>query len=105
MENVTIEDAEHRWAELAHRAEQGETIVSTRDGKPVANLGPPKKGGIDYEGGRRYLRELGIDKVVTYIAPDFDDPLLEDFLIAPLPVPEAGRTRSSCAILISCWQS
>ncbi len=84
MERVTLQEAEARLAELAERVEQGETIVVTRDGKPVLDLVPHKrKGGIDWEGGRRFKRERGIDKIVTYIAPDFDDPLPEDFLITP----------------------
>lgn len=85
MENsVTIEEAEARLTELVSRVEQGETIVVTRDGKPVLDLVPHKrKGGLDLEGGRRFLRERGIDKLFPYIAPDFDDPLPEDFLITP----------------------
>lgn len=84
MERVTIQEAEARLAELAERVEQGETIVVTRDGKPVLDLVPHKrKGGIDWEGLARFKRERGIDKIVTYIAPDFDDPLPEDFLITP----------------------
>ena len=83
-ENVTIEEAESRLAELARRVEQGETIVVTRDGKPVLDLVPHKrKGGVDLEAGRRYLAERGITNLVEYIAPDFDDPLPEDFLITP----------------------
>ena len=84
MENIPIEAASGRLAELAHRVEQGETIVLTRNGEPVADLVPhPRKGGIDFEGIARYKRERGIDRLVTYIAPDFDDPLPEDFLITP----------------------
>ena len=83
-ENVTIEEAESRLAELARRVEQGETIVVTRDGKPVLDLVPHKrKGGLDLEAGRRYLAERGITNLVEYIAPDFDEPLPEDFLITP----------------------
>jgi prevent-host-death family protein len=86
---ITLEDAETRLAELATRVEQGETIVITRDGKPVLDLVPHKrKGGIDWEGGRRYLAERGVTKLVEYIAPDFDEPLPEDFLLRPLPGPE-----------------
>ena len=93
METINIEDAGRRLAELAQRAEQGETIVLVRDGTPVADLVPHKrKGGLDFEGGRRFMRERGIEKLVTYIAPDFDDPLPEDFLISPLPKPAPGKT-------------
>ena len=92
MERVTIEEAEARLAELAERVEQGETIVVTRGGRPVLDLVPHKrKGGIDLEGGRRFLAERGWTNFVTYISPDFDDPLPEDFLITPLPNPDTTR--------------
>lgn len=83
--SITIEEAEARLAELATRVEQGETIVVTRDGRPVLDLVPhnKRKGGLDLEGGRRFKRERGIDKIVTHIPADFDDPLPEDFLITP----------------------
>ena len=90
MERVTIEEAEARLSELVSRVEQGETIVVTRAGQPVLDLVPhTRKGGIDWEGGRRFKRERGINKIVTYIAPDFDDPLPEDCLITSLPDPVA----------------
>ena len=86
MESIPIEAAGDRLAELAHRVEQGETIVITRDGKPVADLVPhARKGGIDFERGRKFLESRGVTKLVTYIAPDFDAPLPEDFLITPEP--------------------
>lgn len=92
MENVNIEDAERRLAELAQRAEHGETIVFVRDGKPVADLVPHKRmGGLDFEGLKRFKEERGIDKIVTFIAPDFDDPLPEDFLITPVPEPDTEK--------------
>lgn len=92
LETITIEDAEARLDELARRVEQGETIVVTRDGKPVLDLVPHKrKGGIDWEGGRRFKREMGIDKIVTQIPADFDDPLPEDFLITPMSDPDGER--------------
>ena len=81
MENVPLEIAENSLAELAQRVENGETIVVTRDGKPVFDLVPHnRKGGFRPEAIEQFKRERGIDKIVTYIAPDFDDPLPEDFL-------------------------
>jgi prevent-host-death family protein len=86
MTTVSIKDAKNRLTELARRVEQGETIVVTRNGKPVFDLVPHRrKGGIDFEAGRAYLRSLGIDDPFPYVADDFDDPLPEDFLIRPLP--------------------
>jgi prevent-host-death family protein len=84
MDTIAIEDAEKRLADLARRVEQGETIVLTRNGQPIADIVPHKRaGGLDLEGGRRFLAERGVKKLITYIAPDFDDPLPEDFLITP----------------------
>jgi prevent-host-death family protein len=86
MTTVSIKDAKNRLTELARRVESGETIVVTRNGKPVFDLVPhTKKGGIDFERGRAYLRSLGIEDPFPYVADDFDDPLPEDFLIRPLP--------------------
>ncbi len=56
-----------------------------RDGKPVADLGPHKQAsGLDLEGIERFKRQRGLEKLVTYLAPDVDDPLPEDVLILPL---------------------
>ena len=89
---ISIEEAEAQLAELAHRVEQGETIVVTRDGEPVLDLVPHKrKGGLDREGLAAFKRARGIDRVVTYIAPDFDDPLPEDFLVTPETDPNDRR--------------
>jgi antitoxin (DNA-binding transcriptional repressor) of toxin-antitoxin stability system len=61
-------------------------VTVTRNGKPVFDLVPHrKKGGLDFEAGREYLRQRGVTQLVKYIADDFDDPLPEDFLLRPLP--------------------
>lgn len=89
MTTVSIKDAKNRFSELGRRAEKGETIVVTRNGAPAFDLVPHKKkkrkAGIDWEAGEKYLRERGVDRLVSWIAPDFDDPLPEDFLITPEP--------------------
>lgn len=86
MATVSIEDAGSRFDELAHRVEQGETVVVTRDGEPVFDLVPHKpKGGLKLEALAEYKRKHGIDRIVEYVSGDFDDPLPEDFLITPLP--------------------
>ena len=91
MTTITLEDAQSRLPEIARTVESGETVVVTRDGEPILDLVPhPKpatarKGGIDWEGGRRFLEERGISEFFTYVAEDFDDPLPEDFLLRPLP--------------------
>lgn len=86
MATISIDEAETRFEELARLAENGETVVVTRDGKPVFDIVPHKRrGGIDWEGGRKYKREHGIDQIFGPVPDDFDDPLPEDFLLRPLP--------------------
>jgi antitoxin (DNA-binding transcriptional repressor) of toxin-antitoxin stability system len=87
---ISVKDAKNRLSELLHRAEAGEKIILTRHGKPVVEMHrhEQKRGGIDFEAGRRFMKEHNIDRVVTYIAPDFDDPLPEDFLITPITFPD-----------------
>jgi prevent-host-death family protein len=84
MKTVSIQEAKNRLSELAREVEKGETIVVTRDGRPVFDLVPHKPpASVDFEAGRAYLRSLGYDKPFPYIADDFDAPLPEDFLITP----------------------
>ncbi len=86
MTTVSIKDAKNRLTELARAVEKGETITVTRNGRPVFDLVPhKKKSGINWEAGEKYLRERGVTKLFSHIAPGFDDPLPEDFLLQPLP--------------------
>jgi prevent-host-death family protein len=89
MTTVSMKEAKDRLTELARKVERGETVTITRNGEPVVDLVPhkKKKGGIDWEAGERFLRERGVERLVSYVAPDFDDPLPEDFLLKPLPEP------------------
>lgn len=87
MIHVSIKEAKSQLTALARRVEAGERVVVTRNGRPAFEMVPhvPRKGGIDWEAGRRYRESLGVDQIITYVAPDFDDPLPEDFLVTPLP--------------------
>jgi prevent-host-death family protein len=88
MKTVSIRDAKNRLLQLAREVEQGETIVVTRNGRPVFELVPHRKrGGLNLAAGEAYLRSKGIENPVPFIAEDFDGPLPEDFLIRPLPKP------------------
>jgi prevent-host-death family protein len=94
MAIVNLKDAKDRLSELVRDAEKGETVVITRNGEPVADLVPhKKKKGIDWEAGERFLKARGIDKLFSYVAPDFDDPLPEDFLLKPLPEPKKRKLK------------
>lgn len=81
MANVSIREAKTRLTELARRVEKGETIVVTRNGKPVLDLVPHRrKGGLNLDAIDEFKRKYGIAELVPYIAEDFDAPLPEDFL-------------------------
>jgi prevent-host-death family protein len=83
--HVSIREAKDKLPALVRAAEDGEQIVITRNGRPVAELVRYKKsGGLDFEGLRRWKEENGIPRIVAEIPPDFDDPLPEDFLIRPM---------------------
>lgn len=86
MTTISIRDAKNRLTEIARRVEKGETIVVTRNGRPIMELTPHRRrGGLDFEAGREYLRARGIANPVPFITEDFDEPLPEDFLLRPLP--------------------
>lgn len=80
---ISVKDAKNQLSELLHRAEAGQKVILTRHGKPVVELVPQinKKIGINWDALEAFKKKQGIDQIVTYIAPDFDDPLPEDFLI------------------------
>jgi prevent-host-death family protein len=80
---ISVKEAKNKLTELLRRVEAGEAVTITRDGTPVADVVKhvPKKKGVNWEALRAYKREHGITRVVEWIAPDFDDPLPEDFLI------------------------
>lgn len=86
MTTIALEEAATTLAELAARVEGGETIVVTRNGRPVLDLVPHRqKGGLNFEAGEAFLRAHGIVRGAGFIADDFDDPLPEDFLIQSCP--------------------
>ena len=86
MTTVSIKDAKNRLTELARLVEKGETVVVTRNGKPVFDLVPhaPRKG-LRLEAIDEFKRKHGVTEIFGYVAEDFDDPLPEDFLLKPLP--------------------
>lgn len=86
MTIVSIKDAKNRLTELARLVEKGETVTVTRNGRPVLDLVPhKKKPGLDFAALEEYKRQHGIDRIFSYVAEDFDEPLPEDFLLKPLP--------------------
>lgn len=71
--NVSIKDAKELLDELVRRAEAGEHVILTRDGKPVAELGPaPETANIAVP--PNVLPRMGAFKdQELWISPDFDE--------------------------------
>jgi prevent-host-death family protein len=86
MKTVSIRDAKNRLTELAREVEDGETVVVTRNGRPVLDLVPHQtRKGLRFEAIEKFKRKHRIKSIVSYIADDFDDPLPDDFLLRALP--------------------
>jgi prevent-host-death family protein len=84
--SVSIREAKNRLTELARRVERGETIVVTRNGKPVFDLAPHRPTGrLNLDAIDEFKRKHKLERIVAWVADDFDAPLPEDFLLRPLP--------------------
>lgn len=85
--NISIKEAKDRFSELVRRAEAGERIIVTRNGKAVVSIAnfDNNKGGLKLEALKEFKKKHGIKRFVREIPKDFDDPLPEDFLITPMP--------------------
>jgi prevent-host-death family protein len=89
VRTISIGDAKNRLTELALLVEAGETIVVTRNGRPVLDLVPHKRiSGLNVEAMADYKKRHGIPRDVTSMPADFDRPLDEDILLKPLPPAE-----------------
>jgi len=85
VKTVSIRDAKNRLTELARTVENGETIVVTRNGRPVFDLVPHKpQRGLRLEALAEFKKRNGIKRIVTSMPADFDDALPEDVLLKPL---------------------
>ena len=86
MTTVSIREAKNRLTELARKVENGETVVVTRNGRPIIDLVPhrPSKG-LRLEAIDAFKTKHDIETIAPVVADGFDDPLPEDFLLHPLP--------------------
>jgi prevent-host-death family protein len=62
---MSVREARANFAAAIEAAERGERVTITKNGKPVAELGPPQasKKGFDFERAARVRREMGLDKL------------------------------------------
>jgi len=85
MGTVSIKEAKDQLTALARRVEKGETFVVTRNGKPIFDLVPHRRGGLKLQAIAAFKRKHKVREIVKHAAGDFDEPLREDFLLRPLP--------------------
>lgn len=68
--DVSVADAKNRLSELLRSVEEGEKVVITRNGKPVAQIVPPPPA-------KRVIR-WDTMKGQIHLKPGWDDPIDED---------------------------
>jgi prevent-host-death family protein len=74
MRTINVTKAKAQFSALIRAAEEGETLLISRDGKTVAEINPPRPvKAIDWAAGERYWRERGIDWSGIVIPDDFDE--------------------------------
>jgi prevent-host-death family protein len=88
--HVPVKEAKAKLTELLRAVEAGERITLTRHGKPVADLVPhsaaePKEKKMSVMERAAAWHKANPGPKIGWVADDFDDPLLEDFLLQPLP--------------------
>jgi prevent-host-death family protein len=71
MKVVNIHEAKTHLSRLLLDVENGQEVTIARAGRPIARL-------VAAEQPRR--RELGLERGQIWIAPDFDDPMPDDWL-------------------------
>jgi prevent-host-death family protein len=86
---MSVREARAQFAHALAAAARGERVTITKNGSPVAELGPPtpKKGGIDWDRLERVRRERGLDKLPPdprsdeeWFA-DFNDPIFTEMML------------------------
>lgn len=87
---MSVREARANFAVALDAAERGEHVTITKNGKAVAELGPPaRKKGLDWEALERFREERGWDKLpgdarsADEWLDDFNDPALIDELFGP----------------------
>ena len=86
MTSVNVYEAKTKFSKLLQRVAEGEEIVISNRGVPVARL-------IPFSKQPQVPRPLGIDKGRVHIADDFDAPLPPDVLAGFLGQPVRRNKR------------
>ena len=85
---MSVREARANFARALDAAERGEQVSITRNGKTVAELGPPpKKVGFDWERAERVRAELGLetfesgpDEGVPFTGPKWTHEVWSEYL-------------------------
>ena len=86
MTTVSIREAKNRLTELARQVENGETVVVTRNGRPIIDLVPHRsRKGLRLEAIGAFKAKHGITTIAPFVADGFDAPVPEDVRLRPLP--------------------
>lgn len=56
---VSVRDLKNRLSEYLRRVQRGERLIVTERTRPIAELGPLRKGSLDQEDRLSHLEELG----------------------------------------------
>jgi len=83
MRTVSMTEAKKNFGALARLVENGESVVVTRNGRPVLDLVPHRANALNLKAGEAFLKKRGVKDIFPYVADDFDEPLPEDFLLKP----------------------
>lgn len=79
---MSVREARAQFAAAVAAVENGERVTITKNGKPVAELGPPtKKGGLDWEKLAVARKAMGWENATVVFDPEFDDPAISRQLL------------------------
>jgi prevent-host-death family protein len=72
---MSIREAKAKFSQAIAAALRGESVVVTRFGKPVAQIGPPPKArALDFSKADAYLESRGLGQIQLNLPDEFDDP-------------------------------
>ena len=64
---MSVREARSNFATALDAAQRGESVIITKNGKPVAELGPPKaKVGFDWARNEQVRKALGLDQATGH---------------------------------------
>jgi prevent-host-death family protein len=72
-QTISVDEAQSQFADLVDRASEGGEVIITRNGKPLARLGP-----VSQLQGKRVA---GLNRGSIWTSDDFDEPLSDEFWI------------------------